>query len=140
MIEKMFFSFCATWFFAHSINAPKKSLFITGLIGTSGWSIYLLLSKIYNATIFTSFIGALVVALLSELAARQFKMPVTIFLIPGIIPLVPGRSLYYTMFELVEKNYTDAIHIGSEALFISGAIAIAIALISTIFKMKKRVE
>ena len=37
------------------------------------------------------------VSALAELLARLLKAPATIFLVIGIIPLVPGGGLYYTM-------------------------------------------
>ncbi|MDK2810897.1 MAG: hypothetical protein PWR27_1606, partial [Petroclostridium sp.] len=73
---------------------------------------------------------------LSEFFARQFKMPVTIFLTSGIIPLVPGAGLYYTMLELVQNNYAAAISKGVETIFIAGSIAVAIAISSSLFKKR----
>ena len=51
------------------------------------------------------FLSALVasmgVCLWSEGMARVRKAPANIFMIPGIIPLLPGGALYYTMSALI---------------------------------------
>jgi uncharacterized membrane protein YjjB (DUF3815 family) len=138
LIYEILFSYFATIFFAYIFNAPKKSIFITGLIGTIGWLVYIYFFNIHQAIVLGSFVGALVVGLLSEFFARQFKMPVTIFLTSGIIPLVPGAGLYYTMFELVQNNYAAAVSKGVETIFIAGSIAVAIAISSSLFKKKKK--
>lgn len=41
------------------------------------------------------------VCLWSEGMARVRKAPANIFMIPGIIPLLPGGALYYTMSALI---------------------------------------
>jgi len=138
MLSKVMFAYFATVFFAISINTPKKSIYFTGINGAVGWLIYFLFSYYLGADVLGSFVGALVVALLSEYSARKFKMPATVFLTSGIIPLVPGAGLYYTMLELVQNNYENAINTGIKTIFISGSIAVAIAISSSIFKRQSK--
>lgn len=133
LIYQVLYSYFATVFFAYIFNAPKNSILIIGVNGSLGWLIYSYFYSVYHSGIFGSFIGALTVAILSELFARWFKMPATIFLTAGIIPLVPGAGLYYTMLELIQKNYSDAVNKGIETVFIAGSISIAIAISSSIF-------
>ena len=62
------------------------------------------------------------------------KYPAIIFVIPGILPLIPGLGLYNTMLSLVEGNYTNAISVGTNALFVSASIAMGILLITSLVK------
>ena len=140
MIQQIAYSFFATVGFAYIFNAPKKSIFLTGLIGSAGWMVYAYFHHTYTANILGSFAGALVVAILSELAARQYKMPATVFLTSGIIPLVPGGGMYFTMLELIRRDFDSAMSKGTETIFIAGSIAIAIALGSSLFRVKRRKE
>ncbi len=55
----------------------------------------------------TAFLSAAAGALYSELLARLRHAPTTVFLLPCIIPIVPGGSLYRTMNALLFKNYED---------------------------------
>ncbi len=132
------YTFFATISFAYIFNAPHKSIFVTGLIGSSGWLLYSFFQQLLSSDILGSFIGTLGIALLSELAARRYKMPVTVFLTTGIISLVPGSGLYSTMLYLVQNNYTEAVKAGTETIFIAGAISVAIAISSTVFRKRQK--
>lgn len=41
-----------------------------------------------------TFLGSLILGLLSHTMSRRYKRPVIIFIVPGIIPLVPGGAAY----------------------------------------------
>ncbi len=49
-------------------------------------------------------IPTLFAAILSEIMARKIKIPATIILVPAIIAVVPGSSLYYTMEAIVSPK------------------------------------
>jgi len=49
-------------------------------------------------------LSALGATLFSELCARWRRAPSTVFLLPGLIPLVPGSSLYYTLYGLLNGD------------------------------------
>lgn len=136
MIYPLIYAYLATIGFSYIFNAPKKAIFLIGFIGTLGWLSYSGIVILNDSKILGSFIGAFVVTTSSELSARRFKMPATIFLIPGIIPLVPGSGLYYTMLLFIQKNDASAIRVGTETVFIAGAIAIAIATSASFFKKR----
>ena len=55
---------------------------------------------------FTEMIASIFAEILSEILARVQKAPTAIFLLPFLIPLVPGGGLYRTMFNLVKGDYT----------------------------------
>ena len=42
----------------------------------------------------------------SEIAAKIAKTPATVFLLPALIPLVPGGSAYYAMLALVQNQFS----------------------------------
>ena len=60
------------------------------------------------------------------------KFPAIIFAIPGILPLIPGLGLYKTMLSLVEGNYTNAVSIGTNAVFVRASIAMGVLLITSL--------
>ena len=72
--------------------------------------------------------------------AKYFKKPATVFIIPGIITLVPGAGMYYTMLALIKKDFHEAANTGTETIFIAAAIAIGIILSSTMSRSIKRVK
>lgn len=126
------FSLIATIGFSIFLNAPKKELFHCGLTGAIGWTIYYIFKITLLSSIFSNFMASLMVAILSELFARKFKKPAILFIIPGIVPLVPGLGIYNTMLHLVQGNYNLAISTGTDAFLVSGAIALGILVTTSL--------
>ena len=93
LILHFIYSFFATVGFAVVFNTPKKSLIYGGLCGSTGWTVYTALQPLISPAP-ANLIAAISVAALGELFARINKNPVTAFVIPGIIPLVPGYGIY----------------------------------------------
>ena len=57
-----------------------------------------------------SFLGSLILGLMSHTMSRRYKQPVIIFIVPGIIPLVPGGAAYEATRFLVSNDYTNAVN------------------------------
>lgn len=126
------FSFIATVGFSIFLNAPKSTLLPSGITGAIGWTVYIFLVDVSSNSIFANFIAAAIVSLLSEILARKLKHPAILFVIPGIIPLVPGLGMYNTMLYLVQNNFGLAISTGADTLFISGAIALGVLIVTSL--------
>ncbi|HGF7753112.1 TPA: threonine/serine exporter family protein, partial [Enterococcus faecium] len=77
---------------------------------------------------FGSLLGSLGVAFISDLFSKRLKMPVTIFNIPGMVPLVPGGLAYQAVRNLVTESYREAAHYAVQAIMIAGAIALGLVL------------
>ena len=131
-IKQFILSFISTVGFSILFSAPKETLAHAGFVGASGWSVFYITSHAFNSNIAGTFFAALTVGLLGEVFARSNKKPATLYITPGILPLVPGAGMYYTMFALVEKDFLLAADKGAETFFVAAAIAIGI-IISSIF-------
>ncbi|WP_297136543.1 threonine/serine exporter family protein [Terrisporobacter sp.] len=132
LITNFIFSALATAGFSIFFNSPKRSLIPVGVIGGIGWTIYMILFDISENAILANFFAASFISLVSEILARKMKFPAIIFAIPGILPLIPGLGLYKTMLFLVEGNYTDAVSVGTNAVFVSASIAMGVLLITSL--------
>ena len=88
--------------------------------GALAWVCYLLAEQLGAGLFLSSLLAALVVCLWAETMARIRKAPANVFLIPGIIPLLPGSKLYYTMNAIVSRD--------SETLFLQGTGTALIAV------------
>lgn len=129
----IFGSFVGTVAFAALFNVPKRFYLCCGLTGTAGWMIYLTLTAGYDLSpALASFFGTLAVVLISRILTVRMKCPITIFLISGIIPLVPGAGVYFTAYYLVTNRMALAGQRGMEALKIAFAIVLGIVLIVSI--------
>lgn len=134
LLENFFFSSLATIGFSIFFNSPVKSLIPAGTIGGIGWTVSIILLDFSGNAILANSFAAALISLLSEILARKMKYPAIIFVIPGILPLIPGLGLYNTMLSLVNGNYTSAMSIGTNALFVSASIAMGILLITSLVK------
>ncbi|SET12535.1 threonine/serine exporter family protein [Anaerobranca gottschalkii] len=140
LIENFIFSLLATWGYCVVFNVPKRFLLLSSLGGAFGWMGYITLNSNGTAPVTAAFAGAAIVAIWGEILSVKLKDIVTLFFIPGIVPLVPGAGMYYTMLAIIEKDFAKAAIVGSETLFVAGAIAsglITVSSISRIIRGKK---
>ena len=129
MIIQVIVTFIATVAFAVLFNVPKKHYIFCGITGALGWLCYLLLFNIYPSVVLSSFIAAFTLTCISRIFAVYRKTPVTIFLICGIFPLVPGAGIYYTAYNIIMGNNTLALSKGIETAKIAVAIAFGILIV-----------
>lgn len=122
------FSFLATAAFAIITNVPRRALICCGLSGAFGWMIYWVCVDLGGMPAFGSLLGSLGVAFISDLFSKRLKMPVTIFNIPGMVPLVPGGLAYQAVRNLVTGSYQAAASYTVQAIMIAGAIALGLVL------------
>ena len=87
-------SYLATMLFSIIFNAPRRLLLACGFVGAMGWFIYKLTVDLDLGKVMASFLGSFILALMSHVMSRRYKRPVIIFIVPGIIPLVPGGLAY----------------------------------------------
>ena len=86
----------------------------------------------YASAAVASFLGALVVVLISRMLTVKMKCPITIFLVSGIFPLVPGAGIYYTAYYLVTNQLALAAQKGLESVKIAFGIVLGIVFIVSI--------
>ena len=72
--------------------------------------------------------------------SRYYKRPMIIFIVAGIIPLVPGGLAYDATKNLVINNYDVAINTSLQATLISGSIAFGILSSEIVFQIYIRTK
>ena len=115
-------AFIGTMGFAVLFGTPRRYYLTCGLTGMVGWAVYIMLNSQFSLA-GAAFFGALAVALTSTLLAVWRKCPTTVFLICGIIPLVPGGGIFWTAYYLVSDQMRLAATTGFTALKVTIAIA-----------------
>ena len=123
--------------FAVLFYAPKDSILKTGFSGAVGWTVYTMMNNFSDSVVISAFFASFIIALLGEFFVLSKKHPITVYIIPAIIPLVPGFGLYYTMLSVLEKNYELALQYGSESLLIAIAIAGALTIVLSLNSYRK---
>ena len=71
----------------------------------------------------------------SEVFARVKKCPVTVYLVPGLIPLVPGSGIYRTMQYFVSGQNDLFWQTGLYTLEIAAVIGFAMICVSSVVRM-----
>ncbi|MGN1202336.1 MAG: threonine/serine exporter family protein [Eubacterium sp.] len=119
--------------FSIYFRVRERNVIASTFAGILGWAIYLLIYHFSRQLFLANFIAAFLVYIYSEMMARILKAPSNIFLIPGIIPLLPGGTLYYTMYSIVEGNSAQMISEGTKTVVITFGIAAGIVVGTVLF-------
>lgn len=136
MIWKIAGAFVAVVAFSLLIEVPKKYLVLAGIVGGVGGGVYAACADLGQmGPVMASFWSAFAVALLSHSFARIFKAPVTLFLIAGILPTVPGAGMYRIVYYMISQDTAMAGYYLVQTLEIAGVIALAIFLMDSVFRV-----
>ncbi|ULG71982.1 threonine/serine exporter family protein [Macrococcus brunensis] len=136
------FSFLASYFFAVVFDAPKKIFLPAGIAGSLGWLTGEILDEIFNfPQVYSYFFGSLVLGLVCHYLGRVHKEPITMFMIPGIIPFVPGGLSYDAVKKLMLNEVQEPVGIFTDIIMLAGAIAAGLLFAEYFFKIsiKERV-
>lgn len=143
MIGEIIAAMIGTVAFALLFGVPKQYFLLCGFIGGAGWCLYSVLTKFCGCSATeATFLATVLVILLSRFSAVRMRCPVTVFLIAGIFPLVPGAGVYWTSYYLVMGLTQDALTSGFAAVKAAVAIVFGIVIVlelpNKIFHLKKR--
>ncbi len=118
----------ATYAFCIPFNAPKNQYLYCAITGAIAWAIYeiVILFLLPGDKVLACLLASLLLTIVSRFFAVRHKFPVTVFLIPGIFPLVPGAGIYYTAYHLIMSNTELCRTYAQETFMIAGAIVIGL--------------
>ena len=108
---------------------PKKMLW--AMIGSIISCVIMLIGDKYGLDpLITNMLATAVPCVYCEIMARALKTPTTVFMIPTLLPLVPGSRLYYTMFYLFSGEQELFLDNMLVAVKICTGIAMAIIVVT----------
>lgn len=134
MILEGIFQFLAaavgTVAFSVLFSVPREHYPLCGFIGGTGWLIcWFLVHGLGTGTILGNFAATVFITLASRIGSTVRKCPVTLFLIAGIFPEVPGIGIYRTIYYTLLENNRLSLHYGRETLGIAMAIVLGIIFV-----------
>ena len=129
MVIQTIGAFCAVASFTRILELPRRFVGWYGTAGALCWLVYLTAKDAAGSKIFAAFLASLAVAVFSHVAARVLKAPVTVFLISGIFPLVPGAGVYWTVYYMVTDQLYLAVQTGYTAVKVAVAIVLGIVFV-----------
>lgn len=124
---------CASFCFIFQVRKPSF-IILCSLNGAISWLVYLL-TDFLPVDAARYFLATIAVSIFAELLARIQKAPATIFLVIGIIPLVPGGGLYYTMDYLINGDFAMFTSKGIQTAAAAGAIAAGASMVTSLVRM-----
>ena len=124
--------------FAILFACPKRTLPYCGLVGAVGWLVYEIAELFGMEAFAASLLAVIPLTLLARILAMTLRTPVTVFLLTGIFPLVPGAGIYYSAYYFIQGNNALALANGISTFKIAVALAVGIALVLGIPLPQKR--
>ena len=110
---------------------PRR-LTLATLGGVLCTAVYLLAGYLIGGELLPNLLAGLVGAGFSEVCARLTKVPVPVYMVPCVMPLVPGSALYAAMFQFVAGNYNAAADAAMTTLVVALGIAGGIVIASVV--------
>ncbi|MGM9537234.1 MAG: threonine/serine exporter family protein [Candidatus Onthomonas sp.] len=118
----------------------RPQLLLPATLGSIlNWGIYLLLEPRLNSVFYACLIASAAAALYAEAMAKRLRAPATLFLVPSIMPSIPGGSLFYAMSSAVRGQWTEARAYGFRTAEYALAIAAGISLVWALYGMVQQV-
>ncbi len=134
MLSQFFYALLSTAGFCLIFNVPRRHMVSASAVGALGWIAFQYALSFGYGNIAACFLGSCAVALLSDICSRLLKDATTLFIIPGILPLVPGAGMYNTMLAFLDGNFEKMTKIGSETILMAGSIAVALLMVASFVK------
>ncbi len=118
--------------FGVACQIPRFTIIAAGLIGSCGWLTYLLVIQLSGSKspFIATFLAALAVGIASRIAARLQRTSASLYTLPGILPLLPGLTIYQGMFAIATGQTVTGLILLVLALVIGGVIAAGTAFSS----------
>ena len=131
-------AFVASIAFGFQFNIKKKHMLSAALGGILSQLVCTTLEINGASEIFSCFISSVAISIYSEMLAKRFHVPVNMYLVVSVIPLVPGSKIYNSMITLIDGNIDGFISQTAETFQIAGAIAMGIFAISSVTVLFKK--
>ena len=126
MITQFIVSLLATFSFAVLFSVEKKQLVFCGLTGAIGWCVYMLCVNHDTSEAIANLIATLALTLVARIFSAVRRTPVTVYLLTGIFPLVPGAGIYYTSYYFIMGETSLFSQYAMSTVKIAGSIVLGI--------------
>ncbi len=115
MFVQLLAAYVGTVAFAVLFGVPRKYYLDSGLCGMLGWLLYLILVNHTGLSVANVvFFATVLVTFTAMVLAIVRKCPITVYLICGIFPLVPGAGIFWTTYNVVSEQLGAHLSGGAE--------------------------
>lgn len=131
-LRQLALAFLGTVCFGLLFHVPPRHFAACGTVGAIGWLVYWAMMQMQPSSVLASLVAVIPLTIATRAFAIVRRAPVTLFLIPGIFPLVPGAGIYYTAYAFIAGDTVQCAAKGAETLKIAVALAMGIAVVMSI--------
>ncbi len=132
-LRQILIAFVGSIGFSAVFQTKRKYWLICAIDAALSWMVYLFLIRMVNV-FFANLITAAFCSLYAHIASRIVKAPTTCLLMSATVPMIPGGSLYYTIFYAMSGNGEEFGYYLMNTVQVIFAMAVGFALISLIFR------
>lgn len=115
-------------FFAYANYAPRRALPAAGVAAALGYLVVSALQQVEVSAAIAAGAAAVTVGFGSYALAGRQRIPPLVLVVPGIIPLLPGLTIYSAMLRLTQGEPFTGIIILLDALSVGVALAAGVLL------------
>ena len=127
------YAFVACFAFCFVVNIRGRMLLSAPLGASLGWLVYIAAVPVASELL-CYFFATLAVSVYAEIMARFHRAPATGFLLVGLLPLVPGGGIYYTMEYCISGDTAMFLETGLHTFGIAGSLALGVLFVSSIVR------
>ena len=139
IIVQIIMAFLGSLGFGIIFRMKLDRLFWGAFGGMLTWIVYLLAGNIAN-DIFTDFLlSAIFATIYAEVLARVKKAPATIFVLPAVVPLIPGSYLYYSVNYLMHSELDFFQESGIMTIKMALAIAVGMFIVGVLWNLVEQI-
>lgn len=135
LVYHFVFSFISAVSFAIVCDVPRKTLVTGGIIGAIGWCGYWEMWSHGQSVFMSSLVCSLLLANISQICAIKFKNPLTVYFVPGLVPVVPGVTIYDAFRTLLLDEYDASGKIFLNSFYGAVGLAVGIIIADSIFRI-----
>lgn len=128
----IFAAFGGTFGITLWFNLDYKHILTGTLCGSCGWALVMFIQYMGCVEFLSYIIATATLTVITEFLARVYKCPVTVFLVPGIVPMVPGGLLYRTLRKAVSGDWDGFTSLGIRTILIAFGIAAGVIIVTSI--------
>lgn len=126
--------------FAVLFCTPSRFYLPCGIAGALGWAVYYMVMRIQSSVAIATLVATIPLVILARIFSIWLKAPVTVFLLCGIFPLVPGAGIYRTVYYFIQGDNTLFVAKGVETLKVACALALGISIVLGIPNKKIKIK
>lgn len=121
--------------FCFLFNIHRLGILFCTIGGILTWVVHCMAMMLGAEEMAAVLIASIFAATYAEIMARRRKCPAIGYLIIGLISLIPGSSLYYTINFAIQGHMSQFADRGMRTIAIAGLMAAGILLVSTTVRM-----